>query len=142
MLGELLFSKTTLPVTLKVMDTGMLRARTIANNIANVNTPGYRRVEVSFEDALRGALDRTRLRGTQTDSRHIQMGKRDLSQVKAEAYEPADPTQPSGVNNVDIDSEMSKLAENQIMFNYGVKFAKGTFSKLNAAITGKSVPMQ
>lgn len=139
MLEKLLMNKTSMPVISRALDSAMLRSRTIANNIANVTTPGYRRVEVSFEDRLRTALDRTRLQGSKTSSMHMDIGRKDLSGVNPEAYHPYDPTQPSGVNNVDIDMEMAKLAETQIMYNYAVKFGQGVFKKLNAAIQGKSV---
>ena len=49
----------------------------IANNIANVNTPRNRRVEVAFEEELRSALDRTKLKGTRTDEKHLAMGRKD-----------------------------------------------------------------
>ena len=139
MLEKMLLNKTNLPVITRAMDAAMLRSRVIANNIANVNTPGFRRVEVSFEEQLRTALDRTRLQGAKTDEQHLDLGRKNLSDVNAEAYHPYDPTQPSGVNNVDIDMEMAKLAETQIMYNYGVKFGQGVFKKLNAAIQAKSI---
>jgi flagellar basal-body rod protein FlgB len=139
MLEKILFDKTSLPLITRTMDAAMLRSRTIANNVANVTTPGYRRVEVSFEEELRTALDRTRLQGMKTDEQHFDMGRRNLADVNAEAYHPYDPTQPSGVNNVDIDMEMAKLAETQIQYNYAVKFGQGLFKKLNAAIQGRSI---
>ncbi|MBN1576156.1 MAG: flagellar basal body rod protein FlgB [Chitinispirillaceae bacterium] len=139
MLEKILFNKTSLPLLSRTMDAAMLRSRVIANNIANVTTPGYRRVEVSFEEQLRTALDRTRLQGAKTDDQHLDMGRKNLSEVNAEAYHPYDPTQPSGVNNVDIDMEMAKLAETQIQYNFAVKFGQGMFRKLNAAIQGKSI---
>lgn len=140
MLDKILLNKTNLPVITRAMDAAMLRSRTIANNIANVTTPGYRRVEVSFEEQLRTALDRTRLKGSKTDAQHLDLGRKNLSDVNAEAYHPYDPTQPSGVNNVDIDAEMAKLAETQIMYNYAVKFGQGVFKKINAAIQARSLP--
>jgi flagellar basal-body rod protein FlgB len=139
MLGDMLFEKTNLPVVTRSMDASMLRNRVIANNIANVNTPGYKRVEVSFEEELRHALDRTRLNGAKTASNHMDFGRKNLSEVHAEAHHPYDPTLPSGVNNVDIDMEMAKLAETQISYNYAVKFGQGIFKKMNAAIQGKSI---
>jgi flagellar basal-body rod protein FlgB len=142
MFGDILFSKTNGPVVQKVLDAAMLRARTIANNIANVNTPGYRRTEVAFEKELRQALDRTRLQGARTDEQHMKIGRKNLSEVNGTAYRPYDPTLPSGVNNVDIDTEMAKLAEAQIMYNYGIKFGQGVYKKLNAAIQGRSLPLQ
>ena len=142
MMREMLFNQTSMPVIKSTLDAAMLRSRTVANNIANINTPGYRRVEVSFEKELREALDRTKLKGTRTDEKHLQVGKKDLSDVSAKAYKPVDPTLPSGVNNVDIDTEMAKLAEAQIMYNYAVKFGQGIYRKLNSAIQGRSMPIQ
>lgn len=139
MLSDMLFNKTNLPVVSKALDSAMLRSKVIANNIANVTTPGYKRVEVSFENELRDALDRTRLKGSVTNEKHIALGRKDLTSVNPKAYHPNDPTLPSGVNNVDIDTEMAKLAENQIAFNYAIKFGQGIFKKMNAAIQGRSI---
>jgi flagellar basal-body rod protein FlgB len=139
MLSDAIFNKTSRPVTGRAMDAAMLRAKVISNNIANVNTPGYQRVDVSFEKELSLALDKTRLQGTRTDGGHMKIGRLDLRDVGPKAYKPYDPTQPSGVNNVDIDIEMGKIAETQIAFNYMNKFNQGIFKKLNAAIKGQSL---
>ena len=141
MLGEMLSKGTNLPLVNQAMDAAMLRSRVIANNIANVNTPGYRRVEVGFEDELRKALNGTRLKGSQTDEKHMESGRKNISGINAQAYHPYDPGMYSGVNNVDIDMEMAKLAETQMMYNYSVRFGQGLFRKMNAAIQGKSLPL-
>ena len=139
MLGETMFNRSSIPLLTKSLDAGMLRAKVIANNIANINTPGYQRVEVTFEDELRKALDKNKLRGKRTDEKHLDLGKLDISGINPKIKKPIDPTLPSGVNNVDIDAEMAKLAENQILFNFSAKFLRGKFSKLNAAIQAKSI---
>jgi len=139
MINEIVNKKTNIAMMLKSLDAGMLRARTIANNVANVTTPGYKRVEVSFEDELRKALDRTRLKGFKTDSKHLDIGRKDMDRITPRAYRPNDPTLPSGVNNVDIDMEMAKLAENQLRYNLSLKFLRGAYSKLNAAVEAKSI---
>ena len=132
-------NKTNLPVVSAARDAAMLRAKVTANNVANVNTPGFTRLDVKFEDEMRKALDRTRVQGRRTDGGHMHIGRLNLSDVAAKAHRPYDPTQPSGVNNVDIDTEMAKLAEAQIMFNYLHKFHQGTFSKLNSAISARAI---
>jgi len=139
MLSDGIFNKTTLPVVTAGMNAAMLRARVQANNIANVNTPGFTRIDVKFEEELRQALDKTRLQGKRTDGGHLNIGRLDLRDVGPTAYRPYDPTQPSGVNNVDIDMEMAKFAETQIMFNALNKFHNGSFSKLNAAISARAI---
>jgi flagellar basal-body rod protein FlgB len=139
MLSQAVFNKTNLPVVTSGMNAAMLRARVTANNIANVNTPGFTRVDVKFEEELSRALDKTRLQGTRTDGGHLNIGRLNLSEVGPTAYRPYDPTLPSGVNNVDIDTEMAKLAEAQIMFNYLHKFHQGSFNKLNSAIQARPI---
>jgi len=139
MMSDAIFNKTRLPVMGRAMDAAMLRARVVANNIANVNTPGFQRVDVSFEKELRTALDRTRLQGTRTDSAHMNIGRLDLRDVGPKAFKPYDPTLPSGVNNVDIDIEMGKLAEAQIAFQYMNRYNQSVFKRLNAAIKGQSL---
>lgn len=119
----------------KTLDAQMMRVRVISNNIANVNTPGFQRSEVKFEDELRRALHGSKLKGTGSDDRHIKLGKGNLNHIQPKVVKPVDASLPSGVNNVDIDAEMSKLAGAQIMYNYGIKFSG--HKKINAAIQGK-----
>jgi flagellar basal-body rod protein FlgB len=140
MLGETVFNRSSIPLLTKSLDASMLRAKAIANNIANVNTPGYQRVEVTFEDELRKALDKGKLSGKRTNEKHLEMGKMDVSSLNPKVKKPIDPTLPSGVNNVDIDSEMAKLAENQMLYNFSAKFLHNKFSKINAAVQAKSIP--
>ncbi len=130
-----LFGGTTRTMVYRSMDAGAMRAKTIANNLANVMTPGYQRREVHFEDELRKAYD-VKVNGSTTNNHHMEIGQEAfLNKVRPDSYLPNDPTQPGEINNVDIDLEASKMAENQILFNYATKFAG--FGKYNAAITGK-----
>ncbi|MBL8028497.1 MAG: flagellar basal body rod protein FlgB [Fibrobacteres bacterium] len=135
---ELLFRKTALPAVAKSLDAGMLRSKAIANNIANVDVPGYQRAEVDFERQLSKALDKSKLRGDKTNKAHLDIGRRNIEKVKPEAYRPVDPSLPSGVNNVDIDIENAKMAENQILFNFGVKFANARFTAVQQSIKGSA----
>jgi len=57
MLNKFLFEQTNLPLLHKGLDTYALRQKASAHNIANVNTHGFKRMEVQFEDELRMALD-------------------------------------------------------------------------------------
>ncbi len=123
----------------KSLDAQMARNSVIANNIANVNTPGFRREEVSFEDTLQKALSKRSLNGTKTNAKPLSLGSKKLSALSHKVSHPNDPTLPSGVNNVDIDKEMADLAENQIRFKYGVKMMGLHYQVLNAAIKGKSI---
>ncbi|MBK9576695.1 MAG: flagellar basal body rod protein FlgB [Fibrobacterota bacterium] len=129
---------TSAPALLRSLDASMLRQKSIANNIANINTPGYKRIEVQFESELRKALDPNRLQGARTDNGHMDIGKPNLHSLHPEAYRPTDPTLPGQINNVDIDMEMAKLAENQILYNSGVKFLNDRIQTIRSAIMGRA----
>jgi len=120
----------------KALDASMTRSRAIAQNMANVSTPGYQRKEVSFEEQVRKALE-VKLKGDQTQFGHLEISKgKMIEKIKPEVYQPDDPTLPGEINNVDIDIEAAKLAENQIMYNFMTKFAG--FNKMLSAIKGQA----
>ncbi len=133
--GDHLFRTQTRQAVYKSLDASMLRSKAVAQNVANVDVPGYQRKEVAFEEALRKAL-KIKSEGARTQPEHIEIGKKAaLKKVHPESYEPYDPSNASGKNNVDIDIEAAKLAENQILYNFSIKFAG--FSKLKSAINGR-----
>jgi flagellar basal-body rod protein FlgB len=132
-----ILDKTSIPVASKALDAYTHRGRAIANNIANVSTPGYNRIEVSFEDQLRRALDKElNLAGTRTDNNHLFLGRQELEHVQSEGYRVMDPTNPGEINNVDIDIEMAKMAENEIAFNFATTFIRDRSSTIGEAIKG------
>ena len=86
---------------------------------------------------LRGNLDSTLpLGNTFTDDQHQELGRKTaLKKVEAFTYRPIDPTNPGELNNVDIDLENAKMAENQIQYNFNIEFSG--FAKYQAAIKGQ-----
>ena len=130
-----MLNHTSIPVAAKGLDAAMLREKAIADNMANVMTPGYQRIEVSFEDQMRQALATEQLQGTRTNANQMRSGRPEIEQVKAVAYRSDDPTNASEVNNVDIDMEAAKLAENQISYNYGVRFIRERLESISKAAT-------
>lgn len=135
---DAIFSRTSIPAVAKSLDASALRSRAIAANIANVNTPGYQRIEVEFESQLRKALDLRNVKGEADQAGHQELGRPGLDQVQPMAYRAQDPTLPGEVNNVDIDIEMSSLAENQILFQYAVKFMGALRGDIVSAIKGQA----
>ncbi len=129
-----IIGQTSIPVAAKGLDAYALRGRAQANNIANVTTEGYRRIEVSFEEQLKQALDSKKINGERTHKNHMFLGQPELEQIKAEGFRVEDQTLSGEINNVDIDIEMAKLAENQIQFEFGVKFIKSRMEDISAAI--------
>lgn len=130
-----LFGKLTRQMVYKSLDTNMMRQRAVSNNIANVNTEGYLRKEVSFEDRLNEVMDK-KLNADTTNQRHMEAGQvAALQKIKPLVYEANDETLPGEINNVDIDLEMAKLAENQIQYQMNTRFVG--FDKYLAAISGQ-----
>jgi len=130
-----LFGGLTRQTVYKSLDAGALRNRVIAQNLANVTTPGYRRKEVSFEQELKKVFEK-KIPGETTQPGQIDIARgADVSKVEPKVVEPIDPTLPGGINNVDVDMEMSKLAENQILYDFALKFAG--FDRFLGAINGK-----
>ena len=60
----------------KAADASWMRQEAISNNIANVNTPGYKRQDVAFEDSLQEAISNSRYRST--DEKVANLSKADL----------------------------------------------------------------
>lgn len=136
-LKNYLFGSTTRQLVYKSLDASMVKSRAIAQNIANVSTPGYQRKEVIFEEKVREALEK-KISGTTTDPNHLEIGPGvEIAKIQPEVYEPLDPTLPGEINNVDIDLENAKLAENQIAYQFSLRFA--SFEKYMAAIRGQAM---
>jgi len=98
----------------------------IASNIANVDTQGYKTKELNFDKALDDALDNESVEMRRTKPLHF--GRRNQGAGSFEISEAA-------YSGVDIDKEMSKLAENNLRFQTGVEVLLRKFSALKHAIT-------
>lgn len=118
-----------------------LRHQVIANNIANVNVPGFQAEEVTFEEHLKEALNQeaatpTGLQGLVAHERHIPINPAQSVRVPVE---PRIQSSMSGVmrqdgNNVDIEAEQAKLAANQLWYQSLVRSLQDEFSRLRTAI--------
>lgn len=120
----------------KTLDAVWTRNEVIAQNIANVDTPGYKRRTVAFEEYLDDALDKDGFKGFTTDKRHIQIGGGSLENAKikiTKEYKNLS-TRLDG-NNVDIESEMASLAKNNIRYNTLVQSISGGYQRLKSVIS-------
>ena len=97
------------------MDGLALRQRTIANNIANVNTPNYHAKRVSFEDAL---------------AQSVQAGDGSVQATTADSLEP---TQLNG-NNVNLDTETLSNIDTVLRFQFAAQAAGNEFTAVRAAL--------
>lgn len=132
----------TLKILENALDTAMLRQKVIADNIANVNTPSFKKSYVSFEDELSQALQKEKKKGSfraiTTDQRHIQFYEppKEPTKVKPQMHIEDDTFFRNDLNNVDINEEMTNLAKNSIMYEALINRVSGQFRVLNMVIGG------
>lgn len=118
----------------EVLNLQSARHEVLAANIANTDTPGYRAVDLVFEEELRNAWRSSRGTGlAKTHSRHF-------SQVLAPGSV-AGRVEPTGTpsmgidrNSVNIEREMVKLAENSLMYEAAVQMLIKKFRGLKEVI--------
>lgn len=98
----------------KAADASFLRNQVIANNIANNDTPNYKRKEMKFEEYLEDELVKDKFSGGNLDKRVANL---DLSKIKATVYtDQKELDYRLDGNNVNIETENANLAENQIRY--------------------------
>lgn len=113
-----------------------LRQEVISNNIANVNTPNFKKSDVVFEELLAkeiGMDDSGRLPLVRTHDRHLPVGM--TGGAKAVIQEDDTTTMRVDNNNVDIDIEMASLAKNQLYYNAMATELGSYVNKLKNVIT-------
>lgn len=107
----------------KMVDVTVLRHKVLSQNVANVNTPGYHKLDVSFDDQL---------------NRHLQMhGDQGVADLQPTIVE--DTTTPGRIdgNNVDIDREMMRLNKNTLLNNAYLQIVSTKTAMMRRAISGQ-----
>lgn len=120
------------------LDTSTLRQKVVANNIANVDTPNFKRSDVVFEELLQDQMsDGTpKIQGYRTDPRHFVIGnssKLPDTEVKTDESTAIN----NNMNNVDMDYEMSLMAKNQLKYNTLIQQMNSDFKKMRTVLGGK-----
>jgi len=107
----------------RLLDAAALRQRVLGQNVANVNTPGYHRQDVAFEEELANEL-----------KRHHQV---DAHKIQLTVHEPTGLKERADGNNVDIDQEMGQLAKNTLLYRTYTDLLGSKIRMLRSAITGR-----
>ncbi|MBE7518557.1 MAG: flagellar basal body rod protein FlgB [Thermoflexaceae bacterium] len=111
------------------------RQQAISNNIANVDTPGYRAQEVDFETELRRSIGSSTGRLLTTNARHIGAAPGRSGQLGSQAAQALTSQRRDG-NDVDIDQEMVKLAETQMRYQAAASALNTKLASLRNVIRG------
>lgn len=115
------------------LNKSMARQKVIAHNVSNIDTPGFKRFLVDFEDQLVNSQGIKQLPLLVTEDKHINTsivessnGQRDLS-----------PGLRKDGNNVDLETEMISMIKNDTFYNAAINQVNKKFTMLKLAIEGK-----
>ena len=118
----------------KAADAANFRNELISNNIANVDTPNYKRKDIDFESVLQAELA-----GGRTLNQSVNMANKDLSVLDPQVF-----TDNSNLsyrldgNNVDISTEEAYLAENTIRYQLLIDQMNQEFSRYSTVLSSSS----
>jgi flagellar basal-body rod protein FlgB len=129
-----IFSRSHLDDLKVALDVYARRHKVTAENVANVQTAGYRAREFRFEEELAGA--RARLEGLRTHRHHLAIGRRGLDDAEGEVREVGGDYD-NGINDVDVDAEMANLATNDLSYRLATRLLGMKYNLLRGAIKGQ-----
>jgi flagellar basal-body rod protein FlgB len=114
----------------------LMRHNLTSANIANAETPGYNAKKVDFEEALSRAIDLEKLGSTHSpDPEHIALGTGSIGRSRVDVYDNPDANVTNDKNTVDLEKEMSTLAENSILYKAAVELINKKIAQTRYAIT-------
>jgi len=117
----------------RMLDLKSLRHDLIASNIANVDTPHYFSKDLDFDRKLLSSLEeKEEIEIRRTHYRHLSIDSAPPGHINPKIISQISE---DGLNSVDIDREMTKLAENQLMYNSLIKMISWKFNEMKAAIS-------
>jgi len=133
-LTTFIFDRANVPRFEKFLDVASVRHRLVSSNVSNVSTPGYRAGHINFKAELaKQTGNSSHLAGATTHPTHIPLGqhKNRPPKVEREAVAAGD------LNSVDIDREVSDMAQNELLYSIGARLLERKFKGLKNAITSK-----
>lgn len=132
-----LFGKN-LAILSREMGVSVLRGNVIANNVANADTPNFKRSVVNFEAQLKRALDSEKAEAFPqylTDRRHIVFQKpmdwRDVTPRRVLDY--LTEAKNNG-NNVDVEEEGMNALNNQLLYTTLAQVVSSEFQRVNIVL--------
>lgn len=117
------------------LDASWTKNEVISSNIANIDTPGYKRKTMDFSNLLNREI-KANMEMKTTRTKHIESENVDGTAVFIGVDNSTDSLR-TDENNVNIDTEMADMAKNLIYYNMLSQKASGEISKLETAIRGQ-----
>lgn len=113
-------------------DASWLREEVLTNNIANVDTPNYKRQDVEFTTYLKSALEQA---GTPASTLTQKVNEANLSGITTRTYtENTTLSYRMDGNNVDLSTENAELATEQINYNALIDSMNNEFTRMKAVL--------
>jgi len=110
------------------------RNAVIRNNIANIETPGFKASHLEFESLLRRAAEEGGFVATRTHESHRSFGSGDISTVRPLIRQSRELSMRADGNNVDIESENVRMAQNSLFYNTLMEKMNSEIRRLRMAI--------
>jgi flagellar basal-body rod protein FlgB len=130
-----LFDKTTNALGASI-NFRQLKQEVTSSNIANAETPNYHAKKVDFEEALSRAVDIEGMNTLSADNPdHFVTGGSSIEHIAPDVYENPDITVTNDGNTVDLEREMSALAENTILYKAAIQLINKKLAGLAYAST-------
>jgi flagellar basal-body rod protein FlgB len=128
----------TLNLLERALDYASVRQEALSNNIANINTPGYQRKEASFASVLAYAQNENGARqaGINNSTRDF-FGASEGGRSSIDLFQTDEGSVRVDQNNVDMDAEMGRLAQNQVYYETCTQLVGSQFSNLKSVIEGR-----
>ncbi|HKJ85645.1 MAG TPA: flagellar basal body rod protein FlgB [Spirochaetia bacterium] len=131
----------TLDIMQRSMDVSMLRQDVIADNIANADTPNFKRSTINFESQLNAALASENaprpMQAAMTHERHISFSRPvDYRSVQPQRQLDYLTTADNNGNNVDIEVESMNFLNNQLLYSLMTNSVTQQFQRVNLVVRG------
>lgn len=134
-MGDIFSNHNSLNVLGKSLSALAKRQQLLSNNIANVDTPGYKRSDLDFQAVLQKTISRQQQKSLPletSNSRHMSLQSRESDSVSA--YKDFSTSFRKDGNNVDIEKEVVEINKNALLYNSALKAIQNQFSLLKYAI--------
>ena len=116
----------------KAADASWMRENVITNNIANIDTPGYKRQDVDFESVLQKALGKTKYSSLDKKVREL---NQDLGKLTTTSYtDAANYSYRLDRNNVDENTENAELAFESLRYQLLTTAITNNFSRMQTVL--------
>jgi len=104
-------------ITTKALNAAWKRNEVISNNIANANTPNFKKSYVAFEELLQEHLKGNSISVNTTHRNHIKTSTENINDLNHKVINTQNYRTRRDGNNVDIDVEMAEATKNYIVYN-------------------------